>query len=225
LGICAALANLDTGCGDLRRGSSVGRSYEDEPAQFRGLGAGVDQGVWVEGADGNRRAMRWERPSEFRHGWTHGPVIGIPRVDGKHDLPVPIDSEFDGVTWLPVPAIGNIVMVSLLFANQRTFEPGELGHETVIGGLPLRGGKVVWVVALERTMTPDERAGVLGVRDRELGIGALKGPTCICRGQDWGSVVWTTTSPGGPPMLVQIAVGSHNFEAPLVASHRAMRCW
>jgi hypothetical protein len=137
-------------------------------------------------------------------------------VDGKHDLPVPIDSEFDGVTWLPAPAIGSTVMVSILFADRQTLKPGELGHETVVGSLPLRGGRVVWVVALERPMAPDERTGILRVRDQELGVGALQGPTCIRRGQNWGSVVWNTTSPDGPPMLVQIAIGSHNFEAPLI---------
>ena len=186
-----------------------------------------DSGVWVlawtrESAvtpgetGGNRRMMRWDRPEEFRPGWTRGPVIAIPRVDDKHDLPVPIDSVFEGVTWLPTPAIGNMVTVSILFARNRMLHPNEFDRGTVVGSLPLRDGGMVWMMAVERPIMSGERAGIVQVRDQELGVGSVKGPTAIRRGLDCGSIIWHTTSPEGPPMLIQVAIGSHNYEAPLI---------
>jgi hypothetical protein len=68
-------------------------------------------------------------------------------------------------------------------------------------------------------MSDQERQAVLDVRDKEFGKATVHDTDYVDGADDvdraagiHGSVTWITTSPDGPPMLVQVALGSHNFE-------------
>jgi hypothetical protein len=173
-----------------------------------------ESGVVLPELAGNRRFKQWAPPPEFAPGWIRGPGISVPRVDEKHDLPAKVGSNFRSVLWIATPPVGSAAFLMVLFAADRAAHPAQVGHTDTLGKLPLTDGRTVWLVASERPLGDEERSGVLQVRDRELGEGAIKvAGADIAPGRVSGSIIWTTTSQEGSPLLVQITHGSHNFEA------------
>jgi hypothetical protein len=167
-----------------------------------------ESGVAPAESDGNRRVIQWNRPQESRPGWTHGTVILMPQIDDMHDVPFPADdSQFDSVIWVPTPAIGNVVQIVALLASDPTLRPV---NELVMGSLPLSNGETLWLWADERQVQPEERKTFLEGRE--------KVKVTMRQGADAeflpGAISWFTESSHGPPMLVQIPLGSHNFDAP-----------
>ena len=159
----------------------------------------------------NRRSHRWERPPAFVPGWVQGPVIDISRVDTRH-LPFPPHAEKKPITWLPAPQVRHKLQIAVLFATDPSASADDLRYGEAIGSLPLDNGETVWIVASETAMTRNDRRQSFRVRDVEVGFGgATISGAPIEAGKVSAAVVWITTSPDGPPMLVQVPLGSHNF--------------
>lgn len=160
---------------------------------------------------GNRRSHRWERPAEFASGWVQGPVIDVSRVDTRHDLPGPPHSDGKPITWLPAPQIRHKLQIAVLFSTEPGAKPDPKWYAATIGSLPLSNGETVWVMASELPMNQNDRRQSFRVRDVEVGPGKVRVGARIEPGKVSASVTWITTSPDGPPMLVQVPLGSHNF--------------
>jgi hypothetical protein len=81
-------------------------------------------------------------------------------------------------------------------------EPGDW----VVGSLPLANGETVWLQARQAGISSDERNGIASVEREYQGFqvgGELRGI------DPWG--IWITTSPAGPPLMVQFPLGRHHF--------------
>lgn len=178
----------------------------------------TDSGVRPIEFGDNRRTHRWQRPDPYEPGWVLGPAVSVPVVDDKHDLPASAGVfDYDSVMWVPTPSIGNTVEVIILIAEDPISEPEDLGdNETVLGGLSLQDEEMVWIVVRERPIEEAERRLILHTRDTEVGIGGIKGPEAVRRGEQSGSVLRVMTSNLGTPYIWQIACGSANYEAPFV---------
>jgi len=171
-------------------------------------------GVWVvaftkqSGAifESNRRGKAWRRPPEFAPGWTMGLSICIPRLD---DSRLANERQFDNkpIRWLPSPAVGNARWLTVVFSRHRDADPREALPDLAedVGSLELADGGRVWVLSAERRLTDEEKKPVLDVRD-PLKVGA-QDPKQI----NFSSVLWITTSPSGPPMIVEIVLGPEDF--------------
>lgn len=177
-----------------------------------------ESGVWVlaftseSGAvfESNRRGMTWRRPPEFAPGWTMGPSISIPRLDNS-PLLAKRATDKAPIHWLTPPAVGSARWLTVVFCrccddDRREIVPGSED----VGSLELSNGESVWVLGGERPLTDQEKRPIRDVR-RPLKID-VEDPNRV----DAASVIWCTTSPAGPPLIVEILLGPDNVRAAAV---------
>jgi len=174
-----------------------------------------ESGIKVTDRPDTRRGKEWTRAPEFKPGWVLAAAISVPRADDKHDLPV-LDGvhKFDSVIWLEEPEIGWEVQLVLLFAADQEADPErDLGESGAIVKFDLDNGEALWLMAQKRRMTAEEIRTIVRIRDEEWGQGTLSGTgTGNAAGSVGGPIHWVTTSPKGPPMIVQIGLGEHNWD-------------
>lgn len=173
--------------------------------------ASTSQSGIVDKETGLRRRRTWTRPPEFTPGWVQGPAVAIPWVKwrGQFQLigqPPPPDT-----VWVPGPARKRKLVLNVLFSAaavptdgiNSVSQPGDW----IVGSLPLSNGETVWLQARQAGISSDERKGIASV-DREYRGVQVSDPHAI---NPWG--IWITTSPNGPPLLVQFPLGRHHFQA------------
>jgi hypothetical protein len=160
---------------------------------------------------GSRRHRTWTRPPEFAPGWVQGPAVVIPWVKWRGQFqpigkPLPADT-----VWVPGPARKRKLVVSVLFSAVTVAASGinsvSQPGDWIVGSLPLANGETVWLQARQAGISLDERKGIASVEREYRGFqvdGDLRGI------DPWG--IWITTSPAGPPLMVQFPLGRHHFQ-------------
>ncbi|MEO8449778.1 MAG: hypothetical protein ABI647_08320 [Gemmatimonadota bacterium] len=102
---------------------------------------------------------RWNRPKEFRPGWTRGPDLVIPH--SAVVVPSPA-LKAEPVMWLPPPRPGHLVRFSLLFASPRIEEnrwrPTDAPGIESVTVLPLRRAGTVHICRGEELLGTGEGA-------------------------------------------------------------------
>lgn len=166
----------------------------------------TESGVTLD--SGDRRHATWRRPPPNpTDGWTRGPAVVIPRIDGRETITPELDTTKVG-HWVPAPPPGHSVDLNVLFAPESDADPTQLGapSESIAGFLDLDDGQRVWVVALQTQLTQEQISPMRQIRDDfKAGItGSVRDLTAA-------SIVWITTSPDGPPLAVEIVLGPNNF--------------
>jgi len=78
----------------------------------------------------------------------------------------------------------------------------------IVGSLPLSNGETVWLQARQAGISSDERKGIASVEREYRGFQVDGDLNAV---DPWG--IWITTSPQGPPLLVQFPLGRHHFQA------------
>jgi len=86
----------------------------------------------------------------------------------------------------------------------------------IVGSLPLSNGETVWVQARQAGISSDERKGIASVEREYQGFQVSGDRSAI---DPWG--IWITTSPQGPPLLVQFPLGRHHVQVTGDASSQA----
>lgn len=164
----------------------------------------------VVGESGSRRHRTWNRPPEFTPGWVQGPAVLIPWVKWRGQFkPIGQQPPPDTV-WVPGPARKRKLLFNVLFSAvtvpadgiKAVSQPGDL----IVGSLPLSNGETVWLQARQAGISSDERTGLASV-EREYHGFEVNGDLSTI--DPWG--FWITTSPQGPPLLVQSPLGRHHF--------------
>jgi hypothetical protein len=161
---------------------------------------------------GSRRSNTWAQEAEFSPGWYRGPVISVPRLpDRPYDLPLS-EAELGGVPdiqWVDPPAVGSAGFLGVFLSDDRPeLPPLEIGDGKWLGSLPMSNGWHLSVVAHERPLREEELRPVYGLRD-EMKLEVNEAPS---PGAATASMTWVTTSPDGPPLFVQIVLGTDNFK-------------
>ena len=156
-------------------------------------------------SSGDRRHRSWQRPGEFRPGWTQGPGLIFPFVpwptfELSDDVPT-------DVVWVSCPSPGTNVQVVVLFSSagsdpdeiHQVSQPGDL----VVGSMVLANGETVWLQARVIPMTADAARGIQSVGKEFEGF---KG------NPKWAWGMWVTTDQvHGEPLIVSVPVGPHHF--------------
>jgi hypothetical protein len=107
----------------------------------------------------------------------------------------------------PTPGISKFL--TLVLSDDRpdlpALELGEGAHG--VAWLPMSNGWHVSILTATKPVQPHERRVFTQTRDDvRQGVSELPRP-----GIDSGAILWVTTSPDGPPLFVQIVLGSDNF--------------
>lgn len=105
---------------------------------------------------------RWNRPKEFRLGWSRGPDLLIPHSDAPVQIPANDPYVKETLAWLAPPAAGHRARISLLIATPHAemshWRPVETpGTETLVT-LPLRTAGTLHLCRLDEPV-PDGEAG------------------------------------------------------------------
>jgi hypothetical protein len=162
---------------------------------------------------GSRRSHTWPQAPEFLPGWYRGPAISVPRLpDRPYDLP-PTKAELGdmrGVEWVDAPEAGNglFLLVFLTDDDHPDLPALDIGSGRALGALEMSNGWHLSVVADERPLREEELRPVYGIRD-DMRVGVDSPPQA---GSMMGAIVWVATSPDGPPIFMQIVLGSDNFQ-------------
>lgn len=164
------------------------------------------------GPDGRsvQETHRWT-PQEIEPGWIGGPMVFVPRVDDRHDLPSK-ERKLDSVNrWLPMPAIGHATLLGMLFTSNPKAHPLSMREPNIpVGKLPLSDGRTLWLTALVRPLNAEEARAVRHVRDEIVGTGQFRAqgiePSAL-----GATVTSISTGEYGRPVWELYALGSHNF--------------
>src|SRR5512134_764405 len=104
---------------------------------------------------------KWNRPKEFRPGWTRGPDLLIPHCPGPVRLPEVDPLAHEPVTWLPPPAPGFAARFSLLLASPRAegsqWRPQDAPGTVGLVILPLRTAGALHLNRLDEVMEPADQ--------------------------------------------------------------------
>jgi len=159
---------------------------------------------------GSRRSHTWQQPAEFMPGWYTGPAISVPRLQGRpYDRPSrELLQDSRGVDWVGAPEAGECRFLRVFLSDDRAdLPPFELGEgDSVVGTLEMTTGWHASVITATRCLETHEIPILEKTRD-DMRIGLTGSP----QGTESGSIIWVTTSPDGPPLFVQIVLGSDNF--------------
>ena len=145
-------------------------------------------------------------------GWYRGPSVATPRLsDRPYDLP-PTDAQFEGISdmqWVDRPAAGSTRFLTVFLSDARPDLPAFPIREgdAVVGMLPMTNGWHLSLCSGEAPLDDHARAFVQDIRDEQR-IGFARQPR---PGSESAAIVVVTTSPEGPPLFIQIVLGSDNF--------------
>jgi len=115
-----------------------------------------------------------------------------------------------GVEWVDAPEAGNglFLLVFLTDDDHPDLPALDIGSGRALGALEMSNGWHLSVVADERPLREEELRPVYGIRD-DMRVGVDSPPQA---GSMMGAIVWVATSPDGPPIFMQIVLGSDNFQ-------------
>lgn len=103
---------------------------------------------------------RWNRPPEFRPGWTRGPEIILPSTGAMVPLPSPEAHAAEPITWLEPPAAGQAARFTLLLASPRAEESHWRPHDAPgtqgVTVLPLRTAGYLHLSRIDAPIPVDE---------------------------------------------------------------------
>jgi hypothetical protein len=104
---------------------------------------------------------RWNRPKDFRLGWSRGPDLVIPHAGATVQLSGNDPYAREPLTWLPPPSAGYQARISLLIATpqaeQSHWRPVETpGTETLVT-LPLRTAGTLHLCRLDEPVPAEEQ--------------------------------------------------------------------
>ena len=184
------------------------------------ISAFTSQSGVVDPATASRRHRTWTRPPEFTPGWVQGPAVVIPLGQVAWPVPAHWAATTTGHGVGPWPgAEAEACLQPPLRRHHRSSRCHQFG-------VPARGldrrqpslshGETVWVQARQAGISSDERKGLASVEREYDGIEVSGDLSSM----DWWGV-WITTSPQGPPLLVQFPLGRHHFRVIGDASSQA----
>jgi hypothetical protein len=172
--------------------------------------ASTSQSGIVERETGLRPRRTWTRPPEFTPGWVQGPAVAVPWVKWRGQFQPIGQSPPPDTLWVPGPARKRKLVFNVLFAAatvaadaiNSVSQPGDW----IVGSLALSNGETVWLQARQASISSNERRGLASVEREYHGFQVSGHLNTI---DPWG--IWITTSPQGPPLLVQFPLGRHHF--------------
>lgn len=104
---------------------------------------------------------RWNRPKDFRAGWSRGPDLVIPHTDTAVGLPANDPYAKEPLTWLPPPAPGFQARISLLIATPSAelshWRPVETPGTVALAILPLRTAGTLHLYRLDEPIPAEEQ--------------------------------------------------------------------
>jgi hypothetical protein len=137
---------------------------------------------------------RWNRPKEFRPGWTRGPDLVAPHSAVAVLSPANRSLAAEPVAWLPAPAAGHLARFSLLFASPRIEEnrwrPSDTPGTVTLAILPLRRAGAVHLCR------GDEPTSFGEVPDA-LGEGSVACSVIVSADQTGRPSLWESRAPSG----------------------------
>jgi hypothetical protein len=103
---------------------------------------------------------KWNRPKEFRPGWSHGPDLVIPHASAPVALPPKDPYPTEPVTWLPAPAAGYQSRFTLAIATPAAelshWRPEEPAGTQKLAALALRKAGTFHLYRREEPVSPDD---------------------------------------------------------------------
>ena len=143
----------------------------------------------------NRRTDRWERPHEFRPGWTNGPLIAVPFIpDGLGARPERLRIGRKEIYWADAALAGEALVFAFYFVRPGFDSADWLTqiHATAgyVGALALADGQSVRVVAWREPMAATFKEGIeglLGDPQYRMKVDAKRDP------EQGGSLLWLST--------------------------------
>lgn len=174
------------------------------------VSAFTEQSGVVLSETGYRRHREWQRPSEFRPGWTQGPSVMVPWVTWRDELPlrheqIPADTE-----WVPEPKRNKKLLFNLLFSAADVTETASAvsrpGDRLLDRSLPLSNGELLWLQVRQTEMIPEDRAWIKSV-SKEINVhhtGDVKSFSAAVIGI-------AEAKEQKVPMLVQFPLGRRHF--------------
>ncbi len=112
---------------------------------------------------------RWNRPKDFRLGWSRGPDLVIPHTDARVQLPSSDPYSKEPLTWLPPPAPGFQTRISLLIATPSAeashWRPVEIPGTQALATLPLRTAGTLHLYRLDEPVPLEEQRAAVPAQD------------------------------------------------------------
>lgn len=169
-------------------------------------------GVRAKGST-DRVQTRWQRPPEFRPGWTQGPAVIIPNSGIQKPFRHSSDEDTTRVVWSPTPKPGHELRFTVLFANSKA--PADSWQtvlrvgDAYLGKLNLKNGDKVVLCRRELVMQYKQISFVIPfVQDMHINYPA-EVPEVY-----GASVNFAGTDDEGHPYLVDMALGWDNVRGP-----------
>jgi hypothetical protein len=157
----------------------------------------------------DRVEERWQRPQEFRKGWTQGPAIIVPHSGIQSPFRHLPDTDKIRIVWSPVPKPGHQHYFTILFASPQapndSWQTVLRAGDVRLGMLNLRNGDKVILCRREVAMQAKQIAFVIPfVQDMRINY-----DTEIP--EVYGASVYSSgTDDEGHPYLLDMALGWEN---------------
>jgi hypothetical protein len=169
-------------------------------------------GIKVTGSP-DRVALRWQRPSEFRPGWTQGLAVVVPHSGIQRPFRHDSAEDLSKVLWVPTPAPGNQHRLTVLFvkpsAPPDSWQEVILPDDRQLGTLDLRNGDRVALLQREIAMVEKENLFVIPfVADMRINYDSAVPEVT------GASVFSGGTDDAGYPYLLDLALGWENVGGP-----------
>ena len=109
---------------------------------------------------GTRRHTQWQRPPEFRLGWTQGPTIMVPWVPWRDQLPWRFEESPADTEWVPEPKRNKKLLFNIVISAPGVIETASVvsrpGDRLLDRNLPLANGEAVWLQVRQAEMLPPD---------------------------------------------------------------------
>ncbi len=165
-------------------------------------------GICAQGSS-DRVEERWQRPPEFRAGWTQGPSVIVPNTGVERPFSHVTGAERIPIVWSPTPKPGNKLHFTLLFASAdaspESWQTVFRASDKLIGAVTLRNRSVVALFRREVHMVEKETSYVIGfVADMKINYSQDIPETCEA------SVFTAGTDDAGHPYILDMPLGWEN---------------
>ena len=157
----------------------------------------------------DRVEERWNRPAEFRAGWTQGPALIVPNTTVQTPFGRAADNDRVPIVWVPTPNLGSKHHFTILFASRdapvdswkTVFRPGD--H--LLGTLDQRNGDQVALCQREVPLIEKESSYISGfVSDMKINYPDEIPTACEA------SVFTAGTDDAGHQYILEIPLGWEN---------------
>jgi hypothetical protein len=161
----------------------------------------------------NRVEQRWQRPAEFRLGWTQGPAVIVPNSGIWKPFQRALDQEKIPVHWSSIPQPGQKYHFTVLFARsqapQNSWQTVVRSDDSLLGVLDLRNGDKIVLHRREIPMVEKESSYVHSFV-QNMRIHCKADAPEICE----ASVFTAGTDDAGYPYLLDMSLGWENVRGP-----------